>query len=250
MPKIVFIEPRPSNLHIFSQYPLPRLGPILLGTIMRGRGWDVELFVEEVRSIDAAVLRDADIIAISTITATAPRAYAIADQARSLGKTVLMGGPHVTFLTDEALEHADFVLRGEAEETLPLFLEAWRAGGDLSAVPGLSRRVAGAAVHNPPASLVDDLDALPYPDFSSAAVRPRQGGRPKHHPGPDLPRLPLPLLFLFGDRHVRQGVSVSLAWTISSENCGVTTAATTSFFSTTTTSPPTGNAGPRRSAKR
>jgi radical SAM superfamily enzyme YgiQ (UPF0313 family) len=178
MPKIVFIEPRPSNLHIFSQYPLPRLGPLLLGTIMRDRGWDVELFVEEVRPIDAAALRDADIVAISTITATAPRAYAIADRARALGKTVLMGGPHVTFLAEEALGHADFVLRGEAEATLPDFLEAWRSGGDLSVVPGLSRREKGQPVHNSPAPLVGDLDTLPYPDFSLLrSGPPRVGGR-------------------------------------------------------------------------
>jgi len=178
VPKLVLVEPRASNLHIFSQFPLPRLGPLLLGTIMRRRGWDVELYVEELRPLDATALRGADVVGISTITATAPRAYAIADRARALGKTVLMGGPHVTFLTEEALGHADFVLRGEAESTLPAFLEAWRTGGDLSAVPGLSRRLEGRAVHNPPAPLVRDLDALPVPDFSLFRVgRPRTRGR-------------------------------------------------------------------------
>ena len=166
MPKIVLIEPRASNLHIFSQFPLPRLGPLLLGTIMRQRGWEVELYVEEFRPLDSAALRGADIVGISTITATAPRAYAIADRARDLGKAVLMGGPHVTFLAEEALGHADFVLRGEAEASLPVFLDAWRSGGDLSAVPGLTYRAEGRTVHNPPAPAVGDLDSLPYPDFS------------------------------------------------------------------------------------
>jgi len=178
MPKLVLIEPRSSNLHIFSQFPLPRLGPLLLGTIMRQRGWDVELFVEECRSLSASALRDADVVGISTITATAPRAYAIADRARALGKTVLLGGPHVTFLAEEALDHADFVLRGEAEASLPAFLEAWRTGGDLTGVAGLTRRVDGRAVHNPPAPLIRDLDALPYPDFSLLRPgRPRTRGR-------------------------------------------------------------------------
>jgi len=40
MPEIVFIEPQAPNLHIFSQFPLPRLGVLILGTKMKQRGWD------------------------------------------------------------------------------------------------------------------------------------------------------------------------------------------------------------------
>ncbi len=49
VPKIVFIEPHAPNLHIFSQFPLPRLGTLILGTMMKGRGWDTEVFVEDFR---------------------------------------------------------------------------------------------------------------------------------------------------------------------------------------------------------
>src|SRR4030065_328223 len=107
MPKIVLIEPRPPNLHIFSQFYTPRLGTFILGTLMRGCDWDVEVVIEEWERIDFEAMRSADLVGISTITSTAPRAYAIADRLRSLGIPVLMGGPHVTFLADEALQHAD-----------------------------------------------------------------------------------------------------------------------------------------------
>ncbi|MBN1938731.1 MAG: B12-binding domain-containing radical SAM protein [Candidatus Aminicenantes bacterium] len=165
MPKIVLIEPRSPNLHIFSKFPSPRLGTVLLGTIMKERGWDVELFVEDFRSLDFGIIGGADMVGISTITSTAPRAYAIAERIRPLGVPVLFGGPHVTFLSEEALGHGDFVLRGEAEETLPAFLEAWRAGADLTGIPGLSFRKNGAFVHNPKAVPPHDLDAFPVADF-------------------------------------------------------------------------------------
>lgn len=167
MPKIVFIEPRAPNLHIFSQFPLPRLGVLILGTMMKRRGWDVEVYVEDLRRIDFDAVAGSDLVGISTITSTAPRAYAIADKVRSMGLPVLMGGPHVTFLADEALEHADFVFRGEGERPLTAFIDAWEDGRDFAAIPNLSSRAAdGRVFHNPALPWEDDLDAIPYPDLS------------------------------------------------------------------------------------
>jgi len=166
MRKIVFIEPRASNLHIFSRYPLPRLGSIILGTMMKQRGWEVEIFIEELREIDFNVLEAADLVGISTITSTAPRAYAIAERVRKRGIPVLMGGPHVTFLPDEALEHADFVVRGEGEQTLMAFIDAWERGESFSEIPNLSYRERGQTVHNAVRPFVKDLDQIPFPDLS------------------------------------------------------------------------------------
>ncbi len=182
MPKIVLVEPCASNLHIFSQFPLPRLGGILLGTLMKEKGWEVELFVEEIRKLDFAALLAADIVGISTITSTAPRAYAIAGRLRERGIPVLLGGPHVTFLPDEGLRYADFVLRGEAEATLPVFLDAWKRGLELESVPGLSYRREGEIRHNPPADPILDLDALPFPDLSLLRPDRKPGLRSKTIP--------------------------------------------------------------------
>jgi radical SAM superfamily enzyme YgiQ (UPF0313 family) len=166
MGKIVFIEPKAPNLHIFSRYPLPRLGPILLGTMMKQRGWEVEIFVEEMRDIDFAVIESADLVGISTITSTAPRAYAIADRVRKRGIPVLMGGPHVTFMADEALEHADFIIRGEGEQTLMAFIDAREKGESFAEIPNLSYRKNGRTVHNALRPFVRDLDQIPFPDLS------------------------------------------------------------------------------------
>src|SRR5437762_10250920 len=57
------------------------------------------------------------------------KAYRTADAIRATGVTVVMGGPHVTELPDEALgrdggpRHADAVALGEADETWPKIVE-------------------------------------------------------------------------------------------------------------------------------
>ncbi len=166
MPKIIFIEPKAPNLHIFSRYPLPRLGPVILGTMMKERGWEVDVIVEEFRKVDFEAVASADLVGISTITSTAPRAYALADRIHEMGIPVIMGGPHVTFLADEALEHADFVIRGEAEETLMSFVDAWERGEGYADIPNLSYRKNGDRIHNPFRPMTKDLDEIPIPDFS------------------------------------------------------------------------------------
>jgi len=119
-------------------------------------------------------LQQADIVSISTITPTAPRAYAIADKVRSMGVPVIMGGPHVTFLTEEALQHADFVIRGEGEAALTTFIEAWEDNKNYTTVPNLSWIQDGQVIHNPQACHLKDLDSLPFPDFSLTLAKPKR----------------------------------------------------------------------------
>ena len=183
MPKIVFIEPQAPNLHIFSQFPLPRLGALILGTMMKARGWEVEVYVEDLRRIDYEAIAGADLVGISTITSTAPRAYAIADRVRGMGIPVLMGGPHVTFLAEEALEHADYVIRGEGEKALAAFIDAWEGRRDFSGIPNLSLKVGRPGRPQPMLPMEKDLDAIPYPDFSLL----------KHDPGAGNSTPPIPV---------------------------------------------------------
>lgn len=58
---------------------------------------------------------EADLIGISAMTATATWAYATADTLRARGVPVVLGGIHPTALPEEAAEHADAVVVGEAE---------------------------------------------------------------------------------------------------------------------------------------
>ena len=68
-------------------------------------------------------LKDVDLVGITVLTKTALRAYRIADAYRKKGVTVVLGGIHPTALPEEAKEHADSVVIGEAEEVWPRLLE-------------------------------------------------------------------------------------------------------------------------------
>jgi len=67
--------------------------------------------------------KNIDIVGITCLTMSALRAYKIADKFRSAGVTVILGGNHASALPDEAKQHADSVVIGEAEESWPQLLK-------------------------------------------------------------------------------------------------------------------------------
>jgi radical SAM superfamily enzyme YgiQ (UPF0313 family) len=71
-----------------------------------------------------------DVVGISFMTMYALRAYEIADRIRKeRGVTVVMGGAHPTAVPEEAIAHADCVIRGEAEWTFPKALGSGKLAG-------------------------------------------------------------------------------------------------------------------------
>src|SRR6204780_2183099 len=69
------------------------------------------------------------LVGIGAMTRMIAKAYRVADAIRAVGVPVVMGGPHVTEMADEALgrnggpRHADAVALGEADETWPKIVE-------------------------------------------------------------------------------------------------------------------------------
>ena len=166
--RVSFIEAGSPGLHIFSKFPIPRLGAVLLSTILRERGYEVKAFIEDVAEPDWSFIESSDLVCISTITSTAIKAYRMAKRLKALDIPVIMGGTHPTFLPDEALEYADFVIRGEGEHALVELLEYLEKGTPaLTGIRGLSYRDRdGRNVHNPSREFIEDLDSFPEPDFS------------------------------------------------------------------------------------
>jgi radical SAM superfamily enzyme YgiQ (UPF0313 family) len=69
-----------------------------------------------------------DLVGISCLTGTAPRAYALADAFRTRGITVILGGVHVSLRPEEAESHADSVVTGFAEAAWPQLLHDFVSG--------------------------------------------------------------------------------------------------------------------------
>jgi radical SAM superfamily enzyme YgiQ (UPF0313 family) len=164
--RINFVEPGAPDLHIFSRFRLPRIGCVLLATILREAGYQTRCFCEDMWPLRISEIADADLVCISTVTSTAPRAYEMADELRRRGVKVCMGGPHVTFVPDEALEHCDWAFRGEADEWITQAVAAIDERFDPAEVRGLSWRDSdGSVYHNERPDFVRDLNSLPAPDF-------------------------------------------------------------------------------------
>ena len=71
---------------------------------------------------------DVDVIGMTVITGTANRVYELAAHFRRRGITVVLGGPHVTLVPDDAQPHADSIVVGYAEEEWPRLLEDFALG--------------------------------------------------------------------------------------------------------------------------
>ncbi len=89
--------------------------PLALPTIaaLTPDHYRIAIYDEEIEDIPQKVRPD--IVGITTLAATARRAFELGDHYRALGAKVVFGGPYVSFMADEALKHGDSVVVGEAE---------------------------------------------------------------------------------------------------------------------------------------
>ncbi len=81
---------------------------------------------EGIQDVDTDL--DVDLVGITVITGTAVRAYELAKTFRAQGVTVVLGGPHVTLVPDDAQPHADSIVVGYAEDEWPRLLRDYVAG--------------------------------------------------------------------------------------------------------------------------
>ncbi len=99
---------------------MPLTLPTLVSLIPQELDAEVVCYDEGIDTIPARL--EAELVGITVITGTARRAYELAAQYRREGKTVVLGGPHVTLQPDEAQAQADSIVVGYAEDEWPRLL--------------------------------------------------------------------------------------------------------------------------------
>ncbi len=125
--KILFLSPGWPKGRLWGElaFKFPTLSLAALAAVTPD-SWEVAFHDDAIRA--TAFDTDADLIALTAMTAQAERAYQLADGFRSRGKTVVMGGFHASNLPDEALQHVDSVVVGEGELAWPQLLQDFEQG--------------------------------------------------------------------------------------------------------------------------
>jgi anaerobic magnesium-protoporphyrin IX monomethyl ester cyclase len=174
---VLLIAPRSTYVYEIAQKVYPPLNLLYLAASLRQREYTVDV-------LDANALRLSDDEIRYVIRREAPSLVGIPvyseilRQVRTLTELakhgadckVVLGGPHAAAAAQRTLEYmpqADFILCGEAEETLPMLAERYRDPARWKEVPGLWWRTGaggGAAFSNTPCSEKrPDVNAIPLP---------------------------------------------------------------------------------------
>ncbi len=148
--KLLIIYPSWPKLYGQTHFDLPPLGPIQAAACVDD-SWEVEICDENVQAVDMD--SDCDLLGLSImLSSQAPRAYELAQAFRARGKTVLIGGLHVGLCPEEAAEHGDGIVVGEAEGLIEQALDDFKVGRmkpvyrregfpDIAQVPGPRREL-------------------------------------------------------------------------------------------------------------
>ena len=147
----------------------PPLGIAYIAAMLEKNGIDVKILDANAESlsmqktIDSVIISSADFIGITATTVMIPKVYQLCDEIKeNSDKTIVVGGPHVTFMPERTLEECksiDIIVRGEGELTMVDLTKK----NDLSTVKGITYRNNGRIISNPDKGLIADIDEIPFP---------------------------------------------------------------------------------------
>ena len=177
--KVLFVEPPKDIWFVMGEYLPPPYGIIQLAAYLEREVTDVEIEVLDCNAeqVDWKELEkrihfsNPDIVASSALatcnTYLVVRTLQIAKKINP-GIITVTGGQHFTATAQESLEtypEIDVIVRGEGERTFSKLVKEARKKSSFSQIRGISFRNNGKIIHNPPRSLIGDLDDLPYPGY-------------------------------------------------------------------------------------
>jgi len=126
--RIELIAPARKEALARSKRLLSLAPPLNLATVAALTPPEIEVSITDENLVPIDFNRAVDLVGITAVTPTAFRAYDIADAFRDRGSKVVLGGIHPTMLPEEASQHADSVVLGEAEGIWRNLIEDFKAG--------------------------------------------------------------------------------------------------------------------------
>ena len=164
--KIALVEAVSESTHVYSRTHLPRVGIPTLAAIMKKKGYSCDLWYTRMSPEERKNLETYDVVGIGSLSSTIGEAYRLADDLKAKNVTVIMGGPHVSFMPEEGLEHCDYVVTGEGDAVFPDLIDRLSKKEKPVARPGLSFRNDDGSFNHGGMAEVVDFESLPSPDFN------------------------------------------------------------------------------------
>lgn len=168
MTRVLLINP-PSP----EQLGAPLLGQQYVAAALLARGCEVRIIDAAARFFEhgadwiIAAAEDfrPDLIGVALFTRWVWHAYNLVERLRNRGWLLVAGGAHATVCAEETLAHGfDIAVEGEAEQTIVKLVDWLEGNGALEKIGGIVfRDEQGVIRHGPPASRIEDLDALALP---------------------------------------------------------------------------------------
>ncbi len=171
---VLLINP-PQNAELKTLLELhgPPMASLYLAGYLLKNGFSVKVLDLDVNEMTEDELRSylssasPAVVGITGFTSTINRSYQLAKLIKEVlpSSLVVIGGPHVTFMPDEALsvQGIDVVAIGEGEETLKELAEAYIKGRQIDGVRGIAYRADGSIRMTPPRPYIQNLDEIPFP---------------------------------------------------------------------------------------
>jgi len=103
-----------------------------------------------------------EIVAISSLSYTFPKAIKLIKKCRTENFKIILGGVHPTVFKDESIKYADYVISGEAEETIIELLDAIEKNKPLEKIKGLCYKKNSQVKCNPKREALD-INKIPIP---------------------------------------------------------------------------------------
>ncbi|MFX0179314.1 MAG: B12-binding domain-containing radical SAM protein [Candidatus Hodarchaeota archaeon] len=184
--KIALINPGPGDILENGrelaniQHIYPPLGMCYLSAILKKENYNVDIIDQAATGYDSRQIinwikkKDPDILGFSTLSVSGSgnSAAMTAEEVKKWNPNIkiVFGNRHATVNDYRILNkypHVDICVRDEAEYTFLELINAFEKDSPLKEIRGITYRNNGKVIRNEQRELIEDLDALPFPDRKS-----------------------------------------------------------------------------------